>query len=465
MDNQIDEKLILSRLSWQEFPQTKAAVSNFGQGHFPQSLRRAMLEVKQAALSSAQELYSLWEGPLYKAILTALDLLKSNNAAHLFPLSLEQGGAGTSINMNINEAAAACANALLKEQGLLSSPIDPLKHINIFQSTNDVFPTAVTIVTIRGLAKIEEACIRLQEELSKRENLFGDKLITGRTQLQDALPMTLGQVFGGWAGAIARDRWRLSKLKERLRDTALGGTALGTCFSAPADYIFLAEEKLRRICSLSLSRSQNFTDEISNQDKYSELAGAYRICAENLFKIASDLSLYSASFLGEIKHPDLQYGSTIMASKTNPVMLELIRGLALSLQGEAQKVGLYAQNGQLQLNPFLPFTVQALINMEEILFKAQQALINLLPRLEFQKQKAEKTLFGSRAILNALLPLLGYQKIKQLAPLLAKKQAMGRQDFLDFLKEQTSLNQEELKEFLDPYLLTSAARNLPKGTK
>jgi aspartate ammonia-lyase len=316
-------------------PETEKALINFGSGHTPRRIIAAYAQVKLAALTAAQETEARFSPGIFACIEAALLEIAAGALDASFPLPIKQGGAGTSLNMNLNEVAAARAEELCLERSGAIVVIDPFEDMNRRQSTNDTFPTAVTILAYEAAARAEALVARLQEALAAREREFELLLLAGRTELQDALPIRLGQVFGAWAGAVERDRWRLSKLRERLRTVALGGTAIGTGFSATPAYMHAAEKALRRITRLPLSRSQNLPDEVANADKYAELAGAAALCAGNARKIASDLLLYGSSAFGELRHPELQYGSTIMPAKANPVLLEAAKGRAI----DAEQIG------------------------------------------------------------------------------------------------------------------------------
>ncbi|OQY39610.1 MAG: hypothetical protein B6229_03350 [Spirochaetaceae bacterium 4572_7] len=250
-----------------------------------------------------------------------LDQIIAGEHNNLFLIPLKQGGAGTSLNMNMNEVITYLVN-----NQSIDEKVDYLEDINRFQSTNDTFNTAVTIVFLRHLEQAEALVVELQEALVEKETSGSSKVIIGRTELQSALPMTISQLFSSYTGAIERDRWRFNKVKERVRCSTLGGTAIGTCFSAPSKYIFAVELELRAITGLSLPRSQNLPSDISMCDKFAEAASVYDVLSGNLFKIASDFMLYT--FNGELSHPELQCGSTIMPTKINPVLLEYIKGLS-----------------------------------------------------------------------------------------------------------------------------------------
>ncbi len=387
--------------------ETEKAAANFGRSRTPREVIRAYTLVKEAALRAGQEVEPKYTTEDFEVFLTVLAEIREGQHDERFILPLEQGGAGTSLNMNLNEVASELASLRV------GRAFHPLEDLNRFQSTNDTFSTAVTILAYEGLTLIEKKVITWQEKLVAQEQRYAQVLAPARTEYQDALPMTVGQMFGAWAGPVERDRWRLAKLKERLRTIALGGTAIGTGFGAPVRYVFAAEKHLRRLTGLPLSRSQNLSDEIAHLDKYSELAGGYRLVAENLFRWAGDLLFLTSSPVGEFRHPNLQAGSSLMAAKTNPVLLEFIQGLAVEVQGESYKVSLGTQSGRLALNAFLPFVLKSLLAQQNALGRALDAAVVLLERLEVREKVLKNHLARSAALANALVPLLGYDRVKK----------------------------------------------------
>ncbi|MCG8572923.1 MAG: fumarate lyase [Spirochaetes bacterium] len=436
--------------------QTELAVENFGRSKLPRDLIYSLAIVKKACLEAVIESTKDYPQDKGTAILTSLDWIAQGKLDNQFIVPLKQGSAGTSIHMNLCETAASLAEEIYSQQNEGTIKIDPLADINPYQSTNDVFPTAVTLLTYSQLVEIENLVIELQQYLVTQETKYDQVILTGRTELQDALPITLGQVFGSWAGAIQRDRWRLNKLKERIRTISLGGTAIGTCFSAPQNYVFLAEKKLRQHSGLPLCRSQNLPDEISNLDKFSELAGGYQLLSQNLYKISSDLSLYTASFLNEMEHPALQSGSTIMAAKTNPVILEYVRGLSIDVQGECFKIQQYTQNGQLQLNPFLPFITQNFITIHQVLKSMLIAIKEkFFKQLIIHQQNMEKHLANSNAIVNSLLPLLGYHVVKKIYSHIQNKKPVNLAELKKIIRDETDLDLNLLDQYFNPTSLTT----------
>lgn len=437
--------------------ETKKAINNFGTAILEYDFIKAFAEVKKAAIFAIQEYENYFENDIFEIIIEAIDKIIDGELNNNFILPLQQGSAGTSININFCEVIANLSKSLYKKRYNKEIKLDPLQDINRFQSTNDTLPTALTILTYRHLVEIEKLIIKLQDSLIKKETEYSNILVTGRTEMQSALPITLGQIFGGWAGSIERDRWRLNKLKERVRTIAMGGTAIGTCFFAPQQYVFIVERKLREFTSLPLSRSQNLVDEISNLDKYLELANGYLIIANNLFKITGDLLLYTSSFIAEIKHPNLQYGSSIMAAKVNPVILEFVRGLAIEVEGEVYKILQYCKIGQLQLNAFIPFVINSFINIYKYLTKGINAFIEkFLNNIEINIAKIEKNLLNSNVLLNSLIPFLGYNEVKRLFNIFIDKEIKTLDDFKQFILQNTQfIKKEDLDNILEPINLTT----------
>lgn len=429
--------------------ETQKAIVSFGMGSTPNEVIKAYGEVKKATLMAQQECFSLYSDELYTALIESVDEIINGLHNDQFPLSLRQGGAGTSLHMNINEVIAGLTE---HKTGL---KIDSLDDIAKYQSTNDTLPTAVTIMVYRQLDQVESLVIRLQELLVSRETEYSDLLMTGRTELQDALPITLGQVFGGWAGSIERDRWRLHKLKERLRTIALGGTAMGTCFSAPRKYVFKAEKNLRQISGLPLCRSQNLVDEISNQDNLAEVASGFRLLCLNIKKMTGDLLLYSSSFSRELEHKEMQYGSTIMPFKSNPIHLEYAKGMSIAIKSECDKIVDFASEGQLQLNPFLPFIADSFITINNMLSKALKSLTDdFFPNMKVNKDIIRRNFLQSPALINTLRQVLGYRAVKELRPLIEKGNPETLNDLKILIFQNTTLTEDFLDQWFDISNLT-----------
>lgn len=372
----------------------------------------ALAEVKEAALRALQETEQPWPPEVFTVVLEVLQDIRSGALDHLFPLPLAQGGAGTSLHMNICEVLSREVERRLGRPGCFHFLDDGARS----QSTNDVVSTAAVIVVQRLIRRIEAAVIALQEALVQREQEWRGIPIMGRTEWQDALPMDLSQVAAAWAGSAERDRWRLGKLKERSRTVPLGGTATGTGTGAQAAYIFAAERNLRQITGLPLQRSQNLTDAVAQRDDFAEVANGFALVGSNLVKLCRDLMFYTSSVVGELEHPALQWGSTAMPVKTNPVLLEFAMGLAIRAQHRAASIVQYAQEGFLQLNAFTPFMVDAFLNTAWDLERALNSLSqDLLPALEVHRDRCLRNILHSKALLNLLRQDLPYEELKRLA--------------------------------------------------
>ena len=430
--------------------ETNKALKSFGHSETPYELIKAYGEVKKAAISAQQECFELYDESLFAKIMSSIDGIIAGEYNSHFPLDLEQGGAGTSLHMNINEVISS----------LVGKKVDALEDMAKYQSTNDTLSTAVTIMVYRQLERTESLIIRLQELLVTSETTYDQILMVGRTELQDALPITLGQIFSGWAGAIERDRWRLNKLKERLRTIALGGTAMGTCFSAPRKYVFKAEKNLRKITGLPLCRSQNLTDEISSCDNLAEVASGFQLISLNLRKMVNDLLLYTSSFCGELIHDEVQFGSTIMPFKSNPVLLEFVKGLCISVKHECMKINDYATEGQMQLNPFIPFIAKSFIEINDKLSKGISTLLDgFFPHMLVNKEKIRANLLSSPALINTLRQIIGYDNVKVLVPLIKAAKPDNLKELIIIVSQNTSLSVEFLEKWFDPSNLTTYSEN------
>jgi len=280
---------------------TEWARHNFPISGYPVSLSlvRALALVKQACCLANTE-----------------SEIAAGRLSDQFPLDALQGGAGTSVNMNINEVIANRALEMLGLPRGAYEHVHPLRDVNMHQSTNDVFPTAIRIAAIYDLRELSEETARLQGVFQGKEREFARIVKIGRTELQEAIPITLGAEFSAFAEAVSRDRWRTFKCEERLRVVNLGGTAVGTGLAAPRDYIFLVIEKLREITGLGLARGENIMGETANADAFVEVAGILKAQAVSLVKIANDLRLLH--FTGEIALPPLAGGLIPHARQGQP---------------------------------------------------------------------------------------------------------------------------------------------------
>ncbi|MBU0969427.1 MAG: fumarate lyase [Proteobacteria bacterium] len=443
--------------------ETSKALEHLGTGQIPRQMVKAYAQVKLAVFRAQQESHHLYPDDFFPLLEEVTVEVADGLWDNQFVLPLAQGGAGTSLHMNLCEVLAALTN---QRYGKETFKVHPLEDLARFQSTNDTFPTAVIVLSFDFLQQIETRVIHLQEALTAKERAYESLILCGRTQLQDALPITLGQVFGAWAGPVERDRWRLNKLKERLRTIPLGGTAIGTGYSAPRAYVFAAERHLRNITGFPLCRSQNLCDQVAHLDSLAETARGMALCGDNLFKFSSDLLLYSSGFLNEIQHKELQYGSTIMPMKANPVLLELIRGLSMECSSAGQLICDYVKTGQLQLNANLPFIAEQMIRLSTRLIRALDTAVSAVEEgLIPNPKQMETNLAASPALLNTLKDVLGYTRLKSIAPEIRKAAPETIEELKCWLETHTELTRPFLDQWASPLTLTAMGGPSTSGDK
>jgi len=363
------------------------------------ALIHALLTVKQACGRANAELGYLDPAEAAALDATATDLLRYVDPG-LYPLDALQGGAGTSTHMNVNEVMARHASRTH------SAPTLTPERVNLHQSTNDVYPTALRIAAIRGVREAGRALTSLQGALQRREQAFHAIPTLGRTELMPAVPMLLGAQFGGMAEAAGRDRWRTAKCEERLRTVNLGGTAVGTGIAAPRRYIFLAIEKLRELTELGLARGENGPGETAHADAFVEVSGILKAAAVNLHKLADDLRHLHAR--GEIALPPVQAGSSLMPGKVNPVVCEWAIAAALQIKAHDGIITDCASLGRHQIVEFLPSLAESLLAALDLLTAAATRLADHVDDITADSEACRAYLDASESLATALVPLLGY---------------------------------------------------------
>ena len=386
-------------------------------------LIKALADVKRACAIA-----NLKTGHLEKkkagAIISACQEVSSGIFNDEFIVDAFQGGAGTSANMNANEVIANRAIELLGGNKGDYSIIHPLDHVNLSQSTNDVFPTAVRVAAIRMLVPASQAMADLQKSLQLKESEFASVLKVGRTEMQDAVPITLGQEFSAWAQCVQRDWWRLYKVEERLRQVNLGGTAIGTGLNAERRYVYIVVDVLREITNISLARAENMIDVTQNCDVFVEVSGMLKSAAVNMEKIASDLRLLSSgprAGISEISLPQLQAGSSIMPGKVNPVATEAVSQAAFQIMANDQAITLAAMNGQLELNAFLPMLAYNLFQSLELIKNSAQILSEkCINGIQANEARCKDFVEKSFAMLTAMSPYIGYEAATEVAKVAEK---------------------------------------------
>jgi aspartate ammonia-lyase len=428
---------------------TQRAKNNFkiGSCKVHPSLIRSIAMVKKACCEANEDLDYI-DKKIAAAIKSACDEIIQGKFDDQFPLDAFQGGAGTSTNMNVNEVIANRALELLGYEKGEYDIIHPLLHVNLHQSTNDIYPTALKIASIYALRNLSSAIAKLQGTFQKKEKAFAKIVKIGRTELQEAVPITLGSEFSAFAEAISRDRWRQFKSEERLRVVNIGGTAVGTGLTAPRDYIFLVIEKLRDLTGLGITRGENVMGETANSDPFVEVSGILKAHASNLIKISNDLRLLN--FLGEIELPKVQSGSSIMPGKVNPVIAESVIQAALKVIANDSMITETATRSTFQINEFLPLLAYSILDSLEILFNVNTMLATYVEDIEPNEKKCREYLDNSPMLITAFLPELGYDNAEIL---LKKFRESGYSDLRSFLKNE--LGEELVEDILSPYKLTA----------
>jgi aspartate ammonia-lyase len=353
-----------------------------------------------------------------QAIASACDEVSEGTLDRYFTLDALQGGAGTSTNMNLNEVIANRANQLLAasvEPGTLSPDaysVHPLDHVNLHQSTNDTYPTALKVCVTGMLRETADAAASLQGALQKKEREFADIVTVGRTELQSAVPMTLGAIFSGFAESAGRDRWRTFKCEERVRTVNLGGTAVGSGLAAPRAYIFRVTDILRELTGYPLARAENLVDQTANIDSLVEVAGILSSFAANLIKTSRDLRFLAHE--GEIALPAFQAGSSIMPGKVNPVICEAVIQAGMRARSSCALVGEAASHGTLQINEYLPLVADALTEALDLIASSCRMLSLLVEGITANAERCRALVDSNPIIVTAFLPYIGYESAQEL---------------------------------------------------
>lgn len=413
----------------------------------------AIVEIKKAAAKVNYNLEQLSKDKK-DAICQACDEVLAAQLSEQFVLDAIQGGAGTSTNMMVNEIIANRAIEILGGAKGDYELIHPNQDLNKSQSTNDVYPTAIKVAALRLLIPLTDEVASLQESLQEKEREFAKIVKLARTQLQDAVPITLGQEFSAYAESISRDRWRLYKVSERLKKVNLGGTAVGTGLNAPRKFIFKVIKELRNITGLNLAHAENMIDNTQNLDIFVEVSGLLKALAVNLNKIANDLRLLSSGPKGgiaEIKLPQVQVGSSIMPGKINPVIPEAINQLAFLVISNDHAITLAAQAGQLELNVMTPLLAEKLLESLTVLSRGVKIFREkCIVGIEAREERCEQLLEDSLGLLTALNPYLGYKLTTEIA----KKVLNSDKTVQEVIIERDLFSKEELEEILSPAEMT-----------
>lgn len=416
-------------------------------------LINSIAEIKKASAITNLEI-GLLDKRVAEAIVHACDEIVSGKLHEAFIVDPIQGGAGTSLNMNANEVIANRAIELLGGQKGDYTLVNPNDHVNYGQSTNDVFPSAGKLTVLKLLVRAQIQLERLYKALDAKAAEFDDVLKMGRTQMQDAVPIRLGQEFRAYSEAIRRDIARFERAKDEMRCLNMGGTAIGTGINADEQYLRRIIPNLSKVTGLSLVQAFDLIDATQNLDEFVAVSGAVKTCAVNLSKMSNDLRLMSSGprcGFGEINLPPKQNGSSIMPGKVNPVIPEVVNQVAFNIIGNDMTVTMAAEAGQLELNAFEPIIFYNLIQSVETLTYAVHTFVdNCVTGITANRERCRDLVENSVGIITALCPHVGYEKAAQLAKQAIETGASVRKLILD----EGLLDKEALDKILDPYSMT-----------
>ena len=419
-----------------------------GRGMHPEFIR-AIIELKKAAAITNRDV-GVYDRRIADAIISACDELLDGKFLDNFIIDAVQGGAGTSANMNANEVIANRAIEILGGVKGDYKIVHPNDHVNCGQSTNDVIPSAGRIATARLLSRAIDALRQLQGAFAEKSREFETVIKMGRTEMQDAVPMSFGQVFGAYVSALSRDIKRFYRAIEEISVINMGGTAIGTGLNAHPDYIKGVTANVQAVTGLALTQAEDLVDATQNLDSFVFVSGIVKSCAVTLSKIAGDIRLMSSgprTGFGEINIPPKQNGSSIMPGKINPVMPEVMSQVAFNIIGNDTTITLAAESGQLELNAFEPVLFYRLFESLDTLKRGIEAFrVECVEGITVNAEKCRHDVENSVGIITALCPYVGYSK----AAHIAKRALREGKSVRDVILEEGVMPCEELDKILDP---------------
>jgi aspartate ammonia-lyase len=436
---------------------TLRAIENFPISGMPISiypdLVNALACVKEAAAEVNNEL-GLLDDARTEAVRKACKEIQAGKLLDHFVVDVMQGGAGTSTNMNMNEVVANRALEHLGHERGEYRYLHPLEHVNLSQSTNDVYPTAVRVALQFAARRLLAAMAELRVAFENKSAEFADIVKMGRTQLQDAVPMTLGQEFSAYAVMLGEDEERLKEAAHLIREINLGATAIGTGINAPPDYPALACARLARITGIELVLSANLVEATQDAGAFVQLSGVLKRIAIKLSKTCNDLRLLSSgprTGLAEINLPPVQAGSSIMPGKVNPVIPEVVNQVAFEVIGNDVTISFAAEAGQLELNAFEPIIAHSLFKSINHMRQACTVLArSCVTGITANRERMRYYVEYSIGIVTALNPWIGYEHATALAK---EAMATGKRVY-DLVLEKGLLSKTQLDAILRPEALT-----------
>jgi aspartate ammonia-lyase len=418
------------------------------------ALIRALALTKQAATQANAEL-GLLDRTRADAIVAACQEIAGGRLHEEFVVDVIQGGAGTSTNMNANEVVANRALELLGHNKGDYATLHPLNHVNMSQSTNDVYPTALRVATCFSIRALLSAMAGLREAFAAKATEFADILKIGRTQLQDAVPMTLGQEFSTYAVMLQEDELRLAEAIALIREINLGATAIGTGINTDVGYAKLAIANLACLSGLDLAAAPNLIEATQDCGAFIQLSGVLKRVASKLSKTCNDLRLLSSgpqAGLNEIRLPARAAGSSIMPGKVNPVIPEVVNQIAFEVIGNDITITMAAEAGQLQLNAFEPIIAHSLFKSVEHLAAGCRTLAaNCVRGITANRELLAERVRTSASLATALNPYIGYENATRVAQAALTQ---GR-SVTDLVLEMGLMTREQLDAVLRPEVLTA----------
>lgn len=435
--------------------QSLRAAENFhitGLNMHPEIINSLAYIKKAAAITNCEA--GLLDKRRTQAIVQACDEILEGKFREDFIVDPIQGGAGTSLNMNANEVIANRAIEILGGKKGDYSVVNPNDHVNCGQSTNDVIPTAGKMTSLRLLKKLKKQLLRLHSALEQKADEFDSVIKMGRTQLQDAVPIRLGQEFKAYSVAILRDLNRMDKAMDEMRTLNMGGTAVGTGLNADESYLRRIVPNLSEISGMDLVQAYDLIDATQNLDSFVAVSGAVKACAVTLSKIANDLRLMSSgprAGFGEINLPAKQNGSSIMPGKVNPVIPEVVNQVAFNAIGNDMTITMAAEAGQLELNAFEPIIFYCLFqSIDTIAYAVNTFVDNCVIGITANETRCRYFVENSVGIITAICPYVGYQKAAEIA----KEAIKTGESVRKLIIEKGLLTKEQMAEIMDPVQMT-----------
>ncbi len=435
--------------------QSLRAAENFhitGLTMHPEFINSLAYIKKAAAITNCEA--GLLDKKIAAAIVKACDEIIDGRLHDYFIVDPIQGGAGTSMNMNANEVIANRAIDILGGTKGDYSLVHPNDHVNYSQSTNDVIPTAGKMTALRLLKNLKAELFKLHEALIAKAKEFDHVIKMGRTQMQDAVPIRLGQEFQAYADAIMRDVRRMDKAMDEMRSLNMGGTAVGTGINADELYLKRIVPNLSEISDMEFVQAFDLIDATQNLDPFVSVSGAVKACAVTLSKMANDLRLMSSgprAGFGEINLPAKQNGSSIMPGKVNPVIPEVVNQVAFYVIGNDMTITMAAEGGQLELNAFEPIIFYCLFQSIDTLAYAVQTFVdNCITGITANEERCRYLVESSVGVITAISPHVGYQKAADIA----KKALRTGESIRSLILKEGLLTEQELDEILDPIQMT-----------